>query len=116
MAEAFARWYGLQAFSAGTSPSGKIHPYAVQVMAEKGIDLDQQRSKGLNEVDLQRFDFIITLGCCSVETLPLEHFQGEKLNWELEDPAGKAVGEFRKTRDEIEARVKQLIDRISNRK
>lgn len=102
--------------SAGTEPKG-LHPLAVQVMAERGIDLTGQRSKPVSEFQGQRFDWVVTVCDRARESCPV--FPGARtLHWDLPDPAEvhgaqEAVLEaFRRTRDELERRVGDLLKRL----
>ncbi|NIO04643.1 MAG: arsenate reductase ArsC [Proteobacteria bacterium] len=110
MAEGLLRYYGgkwFEVFSAGTSPS-RVHPMAVEVMKEKGIDLTGQRSKSIDEFLGQGFDFIVTTCDDARDRCPVFPGQGESLHWVLEDPAGtagsreKKLEVFRRVRDELE--------------
>ena len=109
MAEAFARIHGgpgVEAFSAGSKPSGRVHPMAIEAMAELGYDLGIHRSQGLEDLPNVEFDVAVTMGCgdaCPV--LPGKRY----VDWELEDPAGKPIEVVRRVRDEIERRVKDLV-------
>ncbi len=109
MAEGFARSIGegrVRAFSAGSRPSGRINPRAVQFMDEKGIDLSAQLSKGLDDLPKVRWDWIVTMGCGDAcPTLPARH----RLDWDLMDPKHLDDAGFRAVRDRIEALVKGLI-------
>jgi arsenate reductase len=123
MAEGFAKYYAqklgknIEIYSAGSNPSGYIHPLAIKVMAEKGIDISSQRSKSLDEIPLYELDLVITLCGDAAETCPT--VPGAKTeHWGLPDPA-KAQGTeeekqevFRKVRDEIECRVGELINKL----
>jgi len=117
MAEGFARQLAAnhyRIFSAGTAPK-EIHPFAVQVMQEAGIDITTQRSKGLESVPLHSLDQIVTL-CGEVdEQCPVLENRVERIHWSLADPA-LAVGDeqqilaiFRQVRDDIAGRVKALL-------
>ena len=108
MAEAFARLHGgdeVEAFSAGSRPSGRINPKAVRFMAERGYDLSAHASKSLDEVD-GAFDAVVTMGCgynCSwVPALRRE-------DWVLPDPKDLDDDGYREVRDEIGERVKALL-------
>ena len=109
MAEGFARRLGqgrVTAFSAGSRPSGKINPRAIQFMKEKGIDLTVQLSKGLDDLPKIRWDWIVTMGCGDAcPTLPAKH----RLDWELPDPKHLDDDGFRVVRDRIEALVSDLV-------
>jgi arsenate reductase len=115
MAEGLARHFvGHQNdfFSAGSKPSDRIHPMAIAVMAEIGIDITGQKTKSLLEVDPTKMDLIITL-CNESEcpTLP-PHIKHE--HWETPDPAKESehptdqIKKFRKIRDAIRQRVLTL--------
>ena len=112
MAEGFARLHGagrIESFSAGSRPSGKVNATAVQVMREKGVDLTVHSSKGLNDLPAGSWAAVVTMGCGDAcPSLPAER----RLDWALPDPKRMPLDEFRKVRDDIEARVKSLIDEI----
>lgn len=119
MAEGFARkWVqGVEIWSAGTHPADRVNPLAVQVMAEKGIDISTQYPKTVSEVP-QPVDIVITLCGEAAEECPV--FPGAYMteHWSLPDPA-KATGTqeevlqvFRTVRDEIEQRIQNLMDRM----
>ncbi len=109
MAEGFARRLGggrVSAFSAGSRPSGRVHPRAIRFMKEKGIDLSGQRSKGLDALPEARWDWIVTMGCGDAcPSLPARH----RLDWELPDPKDLDDDGFRAVRDRIEGLVADLI-------
>jgi protein-tyrosine-phosphatase len=111
MAEGFARALGngrVQAFSAGSKPSGHVHPTAVRLMAEKGVDLGPQRSKGLDDLPPGiQWDYVVTMGCGDAcPHLPARH----RLDWDLPDPKSMDDEAFRHVRDQIEERVRRLIE------
>ncbi|MFA0784414.1 arsenate reductase ArsC [Fervidibacter sacchari] len=118
MAEGFAKAMGIEAFSAGTHPKESVHPLAVAVMAEKGIDISHQRPKPLDLEFAKTVDLIVTV-CGEADTecahLPLPV---PKIHWDLPDPAKVEGSEetrlaaFRQVRDEIERRVRELIAEI----
>lgn len=118
MAEAFAKYMGkdmLEAYSAGSKPSGTINPSAIQVMQESGIDISKQESKGFDELSVKKFDYVITLGCRDIcPFVPAD----KHIEWEIMNPRGKDIEVFRKTRDRIRDKVDNLIKEIvsENRK
>lgn len=115
MAEAFANHYGigkLVASSAGTMLSDRINPIVVEVMKEKGFDISKNKPKLLNTKMAEDADKIITMGC-SVEKFCPAPLLKNVIDWRLEDPKGKPIEEVRKIRDEIERRVRKLIDEIT---
>jgi protein-tyrosine-phosphatase len=109
MAEGFARQLGqdrVAVYSAGSRPSGRINPRAIQFMKEKGIDLAPQFSKGLDDLPKLRWDYIVTMGCGDAcPTLPAVH----RLDWDLTDPKHLDDAGFRGIRDRIEGLVRDLI-------
>jgi arsenate reductase (thioredoxin) len=111
MAEAFARLHGgdtVEAFSAGSKPSGVINPKAVRYMAELGYELNSHRSKSLDEVTGE-FDAVITMGCGdSCPWVPARIRE----DWALTDPKHMDEADYRAVRDEISARVRALLMRL----
>ena len=109
MAEGFARYYGgdsIESHSAGVHPYGQICEETIKVMAERGIDITTQRSKGISEYVLRDFDLII-----SMAPVPLLDWQGPvgEIYWDVKDPFRQPLKQFRKVRDEIEQKVKALL-------
>ncbi|UJF16477.1 arsenate reductase ArsC [Jeotgalibaca sp. MA1X17-3] len=114
MAEGLARQFGsdiLESYSAGTEEYPEVKPLAVEVMEEKGISMDKQYPKLLTDIPAE-VDILITMGC-GVECpyVPARHRE----DWGLEDPSGGPIEDFRDTRDLIEEKVKDLIERIKNK-
>lgn len=113
MAEAFARMHGssvVDAFSAGSRPSGVIKPRAIAAMAARGYDLTTHRSKSLTEIPTEPFEWVITMGCGDeCPWVPTNHRE----DWPLPDPRDMTDEEFGKVRDDIEHRVVRLIETIS---
>ena len=113
MAEGFAAQFGknvLKAYSSGSKPSGLINPIAVKVMKEAGIDISSQKSKGFNDLAVKEFDRVITMGCG--DACPIVPSR-QHIDWNIENPKGKDVQFFRKTRDDIKYNVINLIKEIS---
>ncbi|MDJ0455895.1 arsenate reductase ArsC [Arthrobacter sp. NQ7] len=95
--------------SAGSQPAEKVNPAAVEAMAEVGIDMSAEVPKVLTTEAVKESDVVITMGCG--DECPF--FPGKRYeDWVLEDPAGKGVGSVRPIRDEIKARVEQLITEL----
>jgi arsenate reductase len=95
--------------SAGSIPADQVNPSAVTAMAEVGIDISAQRPKLLTTDAVEVSDVVITMGCG--DACPI--FPGKRyLDWELEDPAGKGVEAVRPIRDDIEKRVRGLVDEL----
>ncbi len=111
MAEAFARMHGgdgVEALSAGSRPSGIVNPKAVRFMAERGYDLATHGSKSLDEVTGE-FDAVVTMGCG--DTCPWVPARRRE-DWALSDPRDMDDDGYRAVRDDIEARVKRLLDSL----
>lgn len=109
MAEAFARIHGgeaIEAYSAGSRPSGKINPKAVEAMREVGYDLSKHQSKSLSEIPDIEFDFVATMGCG--DECPFVRAK-QREDWKIPDPKEMPPDEFHKVRDMIEARIKELL-------
>lgn len=95
--------------SAGSEPADQVNPAAVEAMAEKGIDLTAERPKVLTTDAVQASDVVITMGCG--DACPV--FPGKRYeDWALEDPAGQPLEAVRPVRDEIERRVRGLLDSL----
>lgn len=95
--------------SAGSQPAERVNPAAVEAMAEVGIDMSAEVPKVLTTEAVKESDVVITMGCG--DECPF--FPGKRYeDWVLEDPAGKGVDSVRPIRDEIKARVEQLITEL----
>ncbi len=112
MAEAFARIHSsddVEAYSAGSHPSGQINPKAIAAMSELGYDLTRHESIGLTEIPDVVYDFVATMGCGN-ECPQIRTRQRE--DWNIPDPKHLPTEEFRKVRDLIETKVKEMIEKI----
>ena len=113
MAEGLAREFGkglIEPYSAGLMAAG-LHPRAILVMKEIGIDISKQKSKGIDESLLRKMDIVITLCGNAEESCPWTPPEIRRIYWPIADPVGtigseeKIMNEFRKTRDEIKAKT-----------
>ena len=112
MAEAFAKIHGagkVEAHSSGSKPSGKINPRAVQFMAELGYDLTKHESKSLDSFNGTEVAIAVTMGCG--DYCPLVKAT-KRVDWDIPDPKELSDDEFRKVRDSIEAKVRELLAEI----
>jgi protein-tyrosine-phosphatase len=110
MAEAFARLYGagrVEAYSAGSRPSGRVNPGAVEAMREVGCDLGRHRSKGLTEIPDVEYDVAVTMGCG--DECPLLRARRRE-DWGIPDPKELPPEEFRAVRDLIGRKVRELLE------
>ncbi|MFY7891912.1 MAG: arsenate reductase ArsC [Pirellula sp.] len=113
MAEAFARIHGkdqVLADSAGSRPSGRVNPKAIEAMRELGYDLTQHTSKGLEGFNGTQVDVAVTMGCGDECPLVLAN---ERIDWQIPDPRDMTPEEFRGVRDLIESKVKQLVGKLT---
>jgi protein-tyrosine-phosphatase len=113
IAEAFAHIHGgdrVEAYSAGSRPSGRVNPKAVEAMKEIGYDLTTHQSKGLDEFKGQQFDATVTMGCG--DECPLVRAKC-RVDWQIPDPKNLSEAEFRVIRDLIEERVVELLRSLS---
>lgn len=95
--------------SAGSAPADAINPAVREAMAEVGIDISAERPKLLTTDAVEGADVVITMGCG--DACPV--FPGKRyLDWELPDPAGKGVDAVRPIRDDIDVRVRGLLDEL----
>jgi protein-tyrosine-phosphatase len=109
MAEAFARMYGgdrVEAASAGSRPSGKVNPRAVEFMREVGYDLSRHESKSLDQFNGTEIDVAVTMGCG--DACPLVRARRRE-EWQIPDPKELPDDEFRAVRDLIAQKVKGLL-------
>jgi protein-tyrosine-phosphatase len=98
---------GVEAFSAGSRPSGRVNPKAVEAMRELGYDLTAHRSKGLAELAGQEFDAVVGMGCGD-EGCPLVKAARHE-EWDVPDPKHLPPEQFREVRDLIGRKVRELL-------
>ena len=113
MSEAFARIHSgdnVEAFSAGSRPSGKINPKAIAAMKELNYDLSSHHSKSLEEVkQFAPFDAVVTMGCGDAcPWMPAKKF----IDWEIPDPRDMNEEDFRKVQDLIQQKVKAILQEL----
>ena len=109
MAEGFVRLYGskqVEAYSAGSRPSGKVNPRAVAFMRELGYDLTRHQSKGLADLPDVEFDAAVTMGCG--DACPLVKAR-RRLDWNIPDPKQLPDDQFRAVRDLIRQKTQELL-------
>jgi arsenate reductase (thioredoxin) len=99
----------LSVLSAGSEPSEGVSAVVVEAMREVGVDLTAARPRRLEDAAVRSADAVVTMGCgdaCPV--YPGKLYE----DWEIEDPAGKKIEDVRRIRDEIDGRVRRLVDRL----
>lgn len=110
MAEAFAHLHGdgrIEAYSAGSRPSGKINPRAIEYMREVGHDLTQHKSKSLTDLPVEQFDVVVGMGCGDEACAVVKARRREE--WDIADPKEMPPEQYRAVRDQIERKVKELL-------
>ena len=99
----------VQVRSAGSEPASSLNPRVVEAMRELGIDISRESPKPLTDDFVRTADVVITMGCG--DTCPI--YPGKRYeDWDLEDPKDKDLETVRRIRDEIDIRVKRLIDEL----
>ncbi len=114
IAEAFARIHGdaqIEVYSAGSRPSGKVNPKAVESMREIGYDLTKHDSKSLKEIPNVEFDFVATMGCG--DECPFVQAKRRE-DWQIPDPKDLPLEQFRETRNLIEQKVKDVLSMLKH--
>ncbi|KYF68748.1 arsenate reductase [Sorangium cellulosum] len=97
-----------RAISAGTEPGPRVHPEVLAAMAEEGIDLSAVKPQRLTDALASQATLLVTMGCG--EVCPVVPGLRRE-DWPLEDPKGKPVERVREIRDEVRARVAELVAR-----
>jgi protein-tyrosine-phosphatase len=98
-----------EARSAGTTPAERVHPEVVEAMAQLGIDLEGRRPRALGRDDAEWADVVVTMGCGD----ECPYVPGRRyVDWDLPDPQGRPLEEVVATRDEIERRVRGLVEEL----
>ena len=109
MAEAFGRIYapaGVEVYSAGSKPSGKVNPKAVEAMRELGYDMSAHTSKGLDDLPADEFDYAVTMGCG--DSCPNLRAK-KRMDWQIPDPKVLSAGDYREVRNLIGRMVQSLV-------
>lgn len=102
-------------FSAGSKPAGYVHPLAIDVMREVGVDISRHRSKSLQEFEGQSFDYVITVCDNARDACPAFPGAKNQLHWGFDDPAPAPGTDdekrrvFRRVRDELENRLRLFL-------
>jgi arsenate reductase len=112
MAQAFAFMYGkdiVEAFSAGSKPSGKVNPKAIEAMKEIGYDLSKHNSKSLNDIPETEYEYVVTMGCG--DECPYVKAKHRE-EWDIPDPRNMEMEEVKKVRDLIASKVKELLKKV----
>jgi len=100
--------------SAGSRPASGVNPIAIQVMAEKGINISSHYPKSVDTINFRDIDLVVTL--CADEVCPPLPPKVKHLHWPIVDPgaaegtAGEIIERFRSARDDIERRLREIVE------
>ncbi len=95
--------------SAGSEPTSSLNPRVVEAMGEIGLDISREFPKPLTDDFVRAADVVITMGCG--DSCPI--YPGKRYeDWELDDPAGQDMDVVRRIRDEIDVRIKSLVEEL----
>lgn len=115
MAEAFAKIHGkgiVEAYSAGSRPSGKVNPKAIAAMKEIGYDLTSHKSKSLDDIPNGDYEYAVSMGCGdNCPFVPAKN----RIDWNIRDPRDMGIEDFRRMREIIKEKVNDLLEAISGR-
>ena len=112
MSQAFAHILGgdgVEAYSAGSRPSGTVNPKAIAAMQEIGYDLSRHGSKSLQDIPDIEYDAVVTMGCG--DACPFVRAKRRE-DWQIPDPKRMDPEEFRQVRDLIQGKVKRLLEEL----
>ena len=104
-----------EAESAGSMPSGYVHPLAIEAMRELDIDLSENTSKHLDQFTEQQFDLVVTVCDNAKESCPVFSGATQTLHWPFDDPADatgtdeEKMKTFRRVRDEIKTKIQAFL-------
>jgi arsenate reductase len=115
MAEGLASAFGgelVEAYSAGTNPTGVVSEDAIEIMRELKIDISRLRSKGLDEVPVADMDIVVSMAPRPAAMIVPRNFRGRAIDWRVEDPVGKSLTVFRRVRSELDVLVRQLVEDV----
>jgi arsenate reductase (thioredoxin) len=113
MAEAFCRELGrdVECASAGSKPAKAVQPDTITAMKEVGIDISAARPKGFKDLPDLKYDYLVTMGC----EVDCPFLPGAKVvQWQIPDPYGRGIDEYRRVRDIIKAEVTKLLDGLGH--
>ncbi len=100
----------VRVLSAGSAPADEVHPSVVTAMAEVGIDMSRAKPRALSDSSVHEADAVVTMGCG--DACPV--YPGKRyLDWDVADPDGRAIEDVRPIRDDIDRRVRGLLEELA---
>lgn len=118
MAEAFFNFYAkgtdFIAESSGTIPAQRVNPVVVEAMKEKNIDMHNAKPKKFDPATIGQYERVISFGCLVKAAFP-QAVQDKIEDWLIDDPSVKPIEEVRRIRDEVEMKVRNLMDDLNSR-
>ncbi|MBN2373790.1 arsenate reductase ArsC [bacterium] len=99
-----------EAYSAGLHPLGKVCDEVREIMDARGIDITDQYSKGIDKIPLDEMDYIITMGCCSADSVCPVTYSGKRIEWNIPDPYGQDEYAFDKVVRIIEDKLRAFVN------
>jgi arsenate reductase len=114
MAEAWARHLGagvIEAESAGLFPASIIQPETIAVMEERGIKLEPRSPRSILLLDPAQYDVLVNMAGVAVSNV-MQGFGGRVVSWQVRDPIGQKIEVYRAVRDQIEQKVRELVEEL----
>lgn len=102
----------IELLTGGTDPASRVHEEVVRAMREVGIDVSDRTPRELTVDELRACDYVVTMGCAADDVCPAT-WAGESRDWDLDDPDGRSPTEVAAIREEIERRVRDLLDELA---
>ena len=109
MAEAFGNMLGaegVEAYSGGVDPAAEVDPRAIEVMRELGYDMSAQAPKSMDDVPDVEFNYVVVMGCEGAAPVVKARME---IDWDVPDPRGMGMGDYRGVRDMIRSRIEKLL-------
>jgi protein-tyrosine-phosphatase len=101
----------VRVLTGGTDPADAVHDVVVEAMAEVGFDLGDETPREVTRDEMAAVDVVVTMGCSAASVCPTT-WRGDARDWALDDPRGRDPETVRSIRDEVEARVRSLLDEL----
>lgn len=103
----------IEVLTGGTQPADHVHDVVVKAMREAGFDLSDRTPREITPAEILDVDIVITMGCSADDVCPMT-WRGDARDWNLDDPHGQDLATVRTIRDDIERRVSDLFDELTD--